>query len=87
MSKRWPSLMTLELAAEYVSLSPRTLEEIVDDPSSSLRYVKLPVGGRIVRKRLLARADLDAWIEEGRQLAMNSKDGKIEAAVRWLTVQ
>lgn len=87
MNGRWPSLMTLEVAAEYVSLSPRTLEEIVADPSSSLWYVKLPVGGRTVRKRLLARADLDAWIEEGRQLAMNSEDGKIEAAVRWLTVQ
>ncbi len=87
MNGRWPSLMNLETAGEYVSLSPRTLEEIVADQSSSLRYVKLPVGGRTVRKRLLARADLDAWIEEGRQLAMNSKDGKIEAAVRWLTVQ
>lgn len=87
MNGRWPNLMDLKTAAGYVSLSPRTLEEIVADPSSSLRYVKLPVGGRTVRKRLLARADLDAWIEEGRQLALNSEDGKIEAAVRWLTVQ
>lgn len=79
--------MNLETAAEYVCLSPRTLEEIVAEPSSSLRYVKLPVGGRILRKRLLARADLDAWIEEGRQLAMNSEDGNIEAALQWLGTQ
>jgi len=80
-------LMDLETAAEYVSLSPRTLEEYVDEGLVPFRWVKLPVGERTVRKRLLARSDLDAWIEEGRQLAMNSKDGKIEAAVRWLAVQ
>ena len=87
MSGRWPNLMTLEIAAEYVSLSPRTLEEIVADPSSSLRYVKLPVGGRTVRKRLLARADLDAWIKEGRKLAMNSESGKMEEALNWISTQ
>ena len=87
MSGRWPNLMNLETAGEYLSLSPRTLEEIVDDPSSSLRYVKLPVGGRTVRKRLLARADLDAWIEEGRQLALQTEDGNIEAALQWLSTQ
>lgn len=83
----WPSLMTLEIAAEYVCLSPRTLEEIVADPSSSLRYVKLPVGGRTVRKRLLAKADLDSWVEEGRRLALNSESGRIEAAVKWISRQ
>jgi len=41
--------MDLKTAAEYVSLSPRTLEEIVADPSSMLSYVRLPVGGRTVR--------------------------------------
>ena len=87
MNTRWPSLMNLETAAEYVSLSPRTLEEIVADPSSVLRYVKLPVGRRTVRKRLLARADLDAWVEQGRQLALNSEDGKIEATLQWLSTQ
>jgi len=87
MNTRWPSLMTLETAAEYVSLSPRTLEEIVADPSSSLWYVKLPVGARTVRKRLLARADLDAWVEQGRQLALNSEDAKIEATLQWLSTQ
>ena len=79
--------MNLETAAEYVSLSPRTLEEIVADPSSVLRYVKLPVGGRTVRKRLLAKADLDAWVEQGRQLALNSEDGRIEATLEWLKTQ
>ncbi|MDA2932381.1 hypothetical protein MYX19_04415 [Nitrospinae bacterium AH-259-F20] len=79
--------MNLETAAEYVSLSPRTLEEIVADPSSSLWYVKLPVGARTVRKRLLARADLDAWVEQGRRLAMNSEDGKIEEALQWISTQ
>ena len=79
--------MNLETAAEYVSLSPRTLEEIVADPVSSLRYVKLPVGGRTVRKRLLAKADLDSWIDEGRRLALNSEDGKIEATLKWLSTQ
>ncbi len=59
MNGRWPSLMDLKTAGIYLSLSPRTLEEIVADPSSVLRYVKLPVGGRTVRKRLLARADLE----------------------------
>jgi len=87
MNGRWPSLMTLETAGKYLSLSPRTLEEIVADPSSVLRYVKLPVGGRTVRKRLLARADLDLWVEEGRRLALNSEDGKIEATLQWLSTQ
>ena len=87
MNGRWPSLMNLETAAEYVSLSPRTLEEIVADPSSSLWYVKLPVGGRIVRKRLLARADLDAWIEEGRRLALQMNGDNIEAALQWISAQ
>jgi hypothetical protein len=79
--------MTLEIAAEYVCLSPRTLEEIVADRSSSLRYVKLPVGGRTVCKRLLAKADLDAWVEEGRRLALHSEDGKIEVALQWISKQ
>ena len=87
MNGQWPSLMDLEAAGKYLSLSPRTLEEIVADPSSVLRYVKLPVGGRIVRKRLLARADLDAWVEQGRQLALNSGDGKIEETLEWLKTQ
>ena len=87
MSGRWPSLMNLETAAEYVSLSPRTLEEIVADPSSMLSYVRLPVGGRTVGKRLLAKADLDAWVEQGRQLALNSEDVRIEATLEWLKTQ
>ena len=87
MNGRWPSLMTLDTAAEYVSLSPRTLEEIVADPSSMLSYVRLPVGGRVVRKRLLARADLDAWVEQGRHLALQTDDGKLEAALEWLKTQ
>ena len=87
MNGRWPSLMTLDTAAEYVSLAPRTLEEIVADPSSTLRYVKLPVGGRTVRKRLLARGDLDAWVEQGRQLALQTEDGKLEAAIQWISSQ
>ena len=87
MNGRWPSLMNLETAGKYLSLSPRTLEEIVADPSSVLRYVKLPVGRRIVRKRLLARADLDRWVDEGRRLAALSEDGKLEEAVRWLGSQ
>jgi len=77
--------MNLDMAAEYVSLAPRTLEEIVADPSSVLRYVKLPVGRRIVRKRLLARADLDAWVEQGRHLALQTNDGKLEAAIQWIS--
>ncbi len=85
--QRWPSLMDLKTAGIYLSLSPRTLEEIVGDPSSMLHYVKLPVGGRTVRKRLLARADLDLWVEEGRRLALNSEDGKIEATLQWLSTQ
>lgn len=87
MNGRWPSLMNLETAGKYLSLSPRTLEEIVADPSSTLRYVKLPVGGRTVRKRLIARADLDAWVEQGRHLALQSEDGKLEAAIRWISSQ
>ena len=89
MKDRWPSIMTLEMAGEYVSLSPRTLEEIVAEPSSMLRYVKLPKGadGRTIKKRLLARADLDAWVEQGRQLALNTEDGNIEAALQWLGTQ
>ena len=87
MNGHWPSLMNLETAGKYLSLSPRTLEEIVADPSSVLRYVKLPVGGRIIRKRLLARADLDAWVEQGRQLALNSEGGRIEATLEWLKTQ
>jgi len=81
--------MNLETAAEYVSLSPRTLEEIVSEPSSPLRYVKLPKGadGHTIRKRLLARADLDRWVDEGRRLAALSEDGKLEEAVRWLGSQ
>lgn len=77
--------MNLETAGKYLSLSPRTLEEIVADPSSVLRYVRLPVGGRTVRKRLLARADLDLWVEEGRRLALNSEDGKLEEAIQWIS--
>ena len=87
MTGRWPSLMDLETAGIYLSLSPRTLEEIVADPSSMLSYVKLPVGGRTVRKRLLARADLDAWVEQGRQLAHQTEDGKLEAAIQWISSQ
>jgi len=87
MNGRWPSLMNLDTAGKYLSLSPRTLEEIVADPSSVLRYVTLPVGGRTVRKRLLARADLDAWVEQGRQLALNSEDGKLEETLRWIKTQ
>ena len=87
MNGLWPSLMDLEAAGKYLSLSPRTLEEIVADPSSVLRYVKLPVGGRTVRKRLLARADLDAWVEQGRQLALQTEDGKLEAAIQWISSQ
>ena len=68
-------------------MSPRTLEEIVADPSSMLSYVRLPVGGRTVRKRLLAQADLDAWVEQGRQLALNSEDVRIEATLEWLKTQ
>ena len=68
-------------------MSPRTLEEVVADPSSTLRYVKLPVGGRTIRKRLLAVADLDAWIEEGRRLALQTDDGKLEAAIQWISSQ
>ena len=79
--------MNLETAAEYVSLSPRTLEEIVADTSSTLRYVRLPVGGRTVRKRLLARADLDVWVEQGRQLALETEDDKLEAAIQWIRSQ
>ena len=87
MNGRWPSLMDLKTAGIYLSLSPRTLEEIVADPSSVLRYVTLPVGGRTVRKRLLARVDLDVWVEQGRQLALNSEDGRIEATLEWLKTQ
>ncbi len=87
MNGRWPSLMDLETAGIYLSLSPRTLEEIVADPSSVLRYVKLPVGGRTVRKRLLARADLDIWIEQGRQLALQPADDRIEETLEWLKTQ
>ena len=87
MNGRWPNLMNLETAAEYVSLAPRTLEEIVADPSSVLRYVKLPVGERTVRKRLLAKSDLDAWVEQGRQLALSSDDDRIEATLQWLKTQ
>lgn len=79
--------MNLETAAEYVSLSPRTLEEYVDEGLTPFKWVRLPVGGRTVRKRLLARADLDAWVEQGRQLALQTEDGKIEAALQWLTTQ
>jgi len=89
MNGLWPSLMDLETAGIYLSLSPRTLEEIVAEPSSPLRYVKLPKGadGRTVRKRLLARADLDLWVEQGRQLALNSEDGKIEETLEWIKTQ
>ena len=82
MNGRWPSLMNLDTAAEYVSLSPRTLEEIVADPSSMLSYVRLPVGGRTVRKRLLARGDLDMWIEEGRRLAQSPDDARMEVFLK-----
>ena len=85
MNGRWPSLMNLETAAEYVSLSPRTLEEYVDEGLTPLMWVRLPVGGRSVRKRLLARADLDLWVEEGRRLALNSEDGKLEEAIQWIS--
>ncbi len=86
MNGRWPSLMDLETAGEYLSLSPRTLEELVAEPSSPLRYVKLPKGadGRTVRKRLLARADLDAWVEQGRQLALQPADDRIEETIEWI---
>ena len=87
MNGRWPNLMNLETAAEYVSLSPRTLEEYVDEGLTPFKWVRLPVGGRTVRKRLLARADLDAWAEQGRQLALQTEDGKLEAALQWISSQ
>ena len=79
--------MNQETAAEYVSLSARTLEEYVDEGLTPFKWVRLPVGGRTVRKRFLARADLDVWVEQGRQLALQTEDGKIEAALQWLTTQ
>ena len=65
MNGRWPSLMDLKTAAEYISLSPRTLGEYVDEGLVPFRWVRLLLNGRsTVRKRLLARADLDAWVEQ-----------------------
>ncbi len=85
MNGRWPSLMNLETAAEYVSLSPRTLEEYVDQGLAPFGWARLPISGRSVRKRLLARADLDAWIEEARTLAKRSDDVMMEALFKQCT--
>ena len=82
MNGRWPSLMNLETAGKYLSLSPRTLEEYVDEGLTPFKWVRLPVGGRTVRKRLLARADLDMWIEEGRRLAQSPDDARMEVFLK-----
>ena len=64
MNGRWPSLMNLETAAEYVSLSPRTLEEYIDEGKVPFGWARLPLAeGRYVRKRLIAKADLDRWAD------------------------
>ena len=82
MNGRWPSLMNMDTAAEYVSLSPRTLEEYLDEGLTPFTWVRLPVGERTVRKRLLAKADLDVWIEEGRRLAQSPDDARMEVLLK-----
>lgn len=56
MSDRWPALMDLQTAAEYLSISKRNLDAII--ASQSL------VPRRISERRIgLLRSDLDEFIE------------------------
>lgn len=85
MNGRWPSLMNLETAAEYVSLSPRTLEEYIDEGKVPFGWARLPLAeGRYVRKRLIAKADLDRWADEANRLALKNKHAIVEDLIKCL---
>lgn len=70
----WPRLMSLEIAADYLSLSKRTLEDWVREgllhpvpmPGAAIRRngnVVAPAKARRIAKILIDREDLDRFIE------------------------
>jgi len=54
--ERWPALMTRQVAAEYLSVSPKTIQRLVADGAFRTRAFSR-TGVRI------CRASVDEWIE------------------------
>ena len=74
MTGRGPSLMDLKTAAEYISLSPITLQEYIDEGKVPFTWTRLPLAEeRYVRKRLIAKADLDRWADEASRFVLKNK--------------
>ena len=85
MTGRWPRLMNLETAAEYISLSPRTLQEYIDEGKVPFAWTRLPLAeGRYVRKRLIAKADLDRWADEASHFVLKNKHAIVEELIKCL---
>jgi len=62
ISPAHPRLLDLENAAKYLGVSGWTVRDLVD--AGLLQRIRLPLpGGGELRKILLDRHDLDAWIE------------------------
>ena len=79
MNGHWPNLMTLERAAEYVSLSPRTLQDYIEEGRVPFSWTRLPLtDGAFVRKRLIAKIDLDCWVANASSLVLKDKHAIVE---------
>jgi hypothetical protein len=77
--------MDLKTAAEYVSLSPRTLQEYIEKGRAPFDWARLPLGnGQYVRKRLIAKSDLDRWVDEAKNLAPENKHAIVEKLIKCL---
>ena len=85
MNGYWPNLMTLERAAEYVSLSPRTLQDYIEEGRVPFSWTRLPLtDGAVVRKRLIAKIDLDCWVADASSLAPKNKHAIVEELIKCL---
>lgn len=59
-NKRWPRLMSVKIAAEYISLSPRTIYNGLSKSAET----PFPVPHKHYGKRVLfEKKDLDGWVD------------------------